>query len=119
MITPLSGGVPTHQKYKVAEGDEQERETFSPVGTAWLCGSSTVNCAPGDGGRESGGKINITLSLFTMNKTSVCVCFYNLHISLVFLCEEDLRTVASCMLTLACCIADCLGEVLAGYGLAT
>ena len=54
-----------------------------------------------------------------MNKTSVCVCFYNLHISLVFLREEDLRTVASCMLTLPCCIADCLGEVLAGYGLAT
>ena len=57
MITPLSGGVPTHQIYKVAEGDEQERETFPPVGTAWLCGSSTVNCAPGASG---GGKINIS-----------------------------------------------------------
>ena len=52
VITTLSGGVPTHQKYKVAEGEEQERETFPPVGTAWLRGSSTVNCAPGDGGGE-------------------------------------------------------------------
>ena len=82
MIITLSGGVPTHQKYKVAEGEEQERETFPPVGTAWLRGSSTVNCAPGDGGR-GGGKVIIsfyTLSLFTMNKIrDMLVCVYLQH----------------------------------------
>ena len=43
----VPGGVPTNHCVKLEVGTEQERVTLAPVRTAWLCGSSTVNCEPG------------------------------------------------------------------------
>ena len=43
----VPGGVPTNHCVKLEVEAEQERVTFPPVRTAWLRGSSTVNCEPG------------------------------------------------------------------------